>query len=108
MAEYIGREAFLEDAETRYCLPCKGAGKDYNGVRCRACWVNDMMGEVDDAPAADVVPVVHGRFVHTGPRFAGGVDWWHCSNCVGLVSGAETQFDYCPWCGAKMDLGERK
>ena len=59
MTEYIDREAFLKDAEIRYCLPCKGAGKDYNGVKCRACWVNDMMGEVDDAPAADVAPVVH-------------------------------------------------
>lgn len=58
MSEYIDREAFLKDAETRYCLPCKGAGKDYNGVRCRACWVDDMMGDVDDAPSADVAPVV--------------------------------------------------
>ena len=66
MSEYIDREAFLKDAEIRYCLPCKGAGKDYNGVRCRACWVDDMMGEVDDAPAADVAPVVHGRKIEDG------------------------------------------
>lgn len=54
-------------------------------------------------PSADVVPVVHGRFVHDGPRFAGGVDWWHCSNCGGLASGVDTRFDYCPKCGARMD-----
>lgn len=58
-----------------------------------------------DIPYVDVVPVVHGRFVHDGPRFAGGVDWWHCSNCGRLASGVETRFDYCPWCGAKMDGG---
>ena len=58
-----------------------------------------------DIPYTDVVPVVHGRFVHDGPRFAGGVDWWHCSNCGRLASGVETRFDYCPWCGAKMDGG---
>lgn len=52
---------------------------------------------------ADVAPVVHGHFVHDGPRFAHGVDWWHCSNCGGLASGVETRFDYCPWCGARMD-----
>jgi hypothetical protein len=52
---------------------------------------------------SDVVPVVHGRFVHDGPRFAGGVDWWHCSNCGGLASGVETRFVYCPKCGARMD-----
>ena len=57
-------------------------------------------------PAADVAPVVHGRFVHDGPRFAGGVDWWHCSNCGRLASGVETRFDYCPWCGARMGDNE--
>lgn len=54
-------------------------------------------------PAADVAPVVHGYFVHDGPRSAHGVDWWHCSNCGRLASGVETHFDYCPWCGARMD-----
>ena len=54
MAEYIEREAFLKDIEERYCLPCKEAVKDYNVCRCRACWVDDMCGEVIDAPTADV------------------------------------------------------
>ena len=103
MAEYIEREAFLENIEERYCTPCKAEGRDHHGCMCRACWVDDMCGEVIDAPAADVAPVVHGRFVHDGPRFAGGVDWWHCSNCGSLVSGVETRFDYCPHCGARMD-----
>lgn len=58
MAEYIERGAFLKDIEERYCLPCKAAGKDHNGCKCRACWVDDMCGEVIDAPAADVAPVV--------------------------------------------------
>lgn len=58
MAEHIEREAFLKDIEERYCLPCKEAGKDHNGCKCRACWVDDMCGEVIDAPAADVAPVV--------------------------------------------------
>lgn len=57
-------------------------------------------------PYADVVPVVHGHFVHDGRRFAGGVDWWHCSNCGRLASGVEIRFDYCPNCGAKMDGGD--
>ena len=54
MAEYIEREAFLKEIEERYCLPCKEAGKDHSGCKCRACWVDDMRGEVIDAPAADV------------------------------------------------------
>lgn len=58
MAEYIEHKAFLKDIEKRYCLPCKEAGKDHNGCMCRACWVDDMCGDVIDAPAADVAPVV--------------------------------------------------
>lgn len=58
-----------------------------------------------NAPAADVAPVVHAQFIHIGPRFAGGVDWWNCSICGSLVSGVETKFSYCPHCGAKMDGG---
>lgn len=55
MAEYIERETFLKDIEERYCLPCKDAGRDHNGCKCRACWVDDMRGEViDSEPAADV------------------------------------------------------
>ena len=54
----------------------------------------------------EVVPVVHGHFIHDGPRFTGGVDWWHCSNCGKLASGIEIFFDYCPFCGAKMDEKE--
>ena len=54
MDEYIERETFLKDVEERYCLPCKEAGRDHNGCKCSACWVDDMRGEVIDAPAADV------------------------------------------------------
>lgn len=57
--EYIEREAFLADLTKRYCEPCEAEGKDHDHVRCRACWVDDMMGEIGDAPfAADVVEVV--------------------------------------------------
>lgn len=60
---------------------------------------------IEIIPAADVAPVVHGHFVHDGPRFAGGVDWWHCSSCGKLAAGVETRFNYCPRCGARMDGG---
>lgn len=98
MAEYIEREAvekFIEDGLNNQDV-AKRFGHD----------AIEIMAEVHYMPAADVVPVVHGRFVHDGPRFAGGVDWWHCSSCGRLVSGVETRFDYCPHCGAKMDGGD--
>lgn len=72
MADYISREAFIADCEGRYCAPCKEQGKDANGVRCRACWVDDMLSEVLDAPAADVEPVRHGRWEgHSHSRYCG-------------------------------------
>lgn len=98
MAEYIERNAM------QTALQRKKAGAA-NG-RYTEGW-NDCMMRVKSMvscfPAADVAPVVHGHFVHDGPRFAGGVDWWHCSNCGRLATGVETRFAYCPWCGARMD-----
>ena len=58
MPEYIDREAFKKSVEERYCKPCKAEGKDHNGCRCRACWVDDMLDEVDCFQPSDVVPVV--------------------------------------------------
>lgn len=53
--------------------------------------------------AADVAPVVHGRWIHFGG------DEWGCSAC-GFVITTEGSWDkptkkYCEDCGAKMDGG---
>ena len=100
MDEYIDREAFKKSVEERYCLPCKEVGKDYNGCRCRACWVDDMLDEVDCfRPAADVAPVVHGRWIYKGDS-----DMWVCSRCGRGVNADPEGIDlYCYHCGAKMD-----
>ena len=82
MAEYIEREAAIESLHVA---------------------LDSAINALRNAPSVDVAPVMHGHFVHDGPRFAHGVDWWHCSNCGRLASGVETRFDYCPWCGARMD-----
>lgn len=55
-----------------------------------------------DAPAADVAPVVHGRWIDNGipeSTLCG------CSAC-GFTCGAYT-FSYCPNCGARMDASEK-
>ena len=100
MAEYIEREAFLKDAETRYCMPCRRAGKDYNGLNCRACWVDDMMGDVDDAPAADVAPVRHGRWIEQ-EKYNFGI-MYDCSLCGDRILDNGHSWNYCPNCGADM------
>lgn len=105
MAEYIKRETFLKDIEERYCLPCKEAGKDHNGCMCRACWVDDMRGEVIDAPAADVAPVVNGRW--RALRKYDARRTYRCSVCGRTIrlSLAIDINEYAPYCncGAKMD-----
>lgn len=58
MDEYIDRGTFKESVEERYCKPCKEEGKDHDGCWCRACWVDDMLDEVDCFQPADVAPVV--------------------------------------------------
>ena len=62
-----------------------------------------MLRWIRKQPTADAVPVVHGHFVHDGQLYVGGLDWFHCSSCGRLAAGAEARFDYCPWCGARMD-----
>ena len=98
MTEYIEREAILDLLKNKYQDMSAMPASYYNGFQYALKTIEKIK------PADDVSPVVHGRFVHDGPRFAGGVDWWHCSSCGRLVSGVETRFDYCPHCGCKMDL----
>ncbi len=53
-------------------------------------------------PAADVVPVVHGRWIDNG---ASGYKWsFICSRC-GYVDGYPftDRYNFCPDCGARMD-----
>lgn len=103
MAEYIERkklEEAFDNADPDVCESDLDGHSDWGFGR------ENVRDVIRGVPAADVAPVVHGHFVHDGTRFAGGVDWWHCSNCGGLLSGVETQFEYCPHCGAKMDGGD--
>lgn len=95
MAEYIEREATIKRIKEVYCAGCNS----YNGVRCRACGTGDAIDMIEDAPAADVAPVVHGAWQVTD-RFKA------CSVC-GYAFARLLPDKYCPHCGAKMD-GERK
>ena len=101
MAEYIDKEAFKKSVEERYCKPCKAEGKDHNGWWCRACWVDDMLDEVECFQPADVATVVHGRWMPFHSEAAGDIQY--CSACE---IGFDAKMAYCPHCGAKMDGGE--
>lgn len=78
------------------------------GAVMAAKWVDGSDGAmameiVASPPAADVAPVMHGRWAHLGG------DEWCCSVC-GFVLTTEGSWDkptkkYCEDCGAKMDGG---
>lgn len=61
-----------------------------------------VLREVSDAPAADVAPVVHGRWnVIEGRRLDNAI----CSNCGRRFQAYYEAYSFCPNCGAKMDGG---
>ena len=88
MSEYIDREA-AEDAVGEAYL------KGLNPLR-----------ELRDVPAADVVPVVHGRWEYNPPTIntygqlkCSICNWWTLDPSV------DRSYSYCPNCGARMDGG---
>ena len=91
MSEYIDREA-AEDA----------AGEAYlKGL--------NPLWELRDVPTADVVPVVHGKWIR--PHWKNSDYCCDCSECDGEAMHREYQWNkkgiypICPNCGAKMDGG---
>ena len=90
MAEYIDREAVLTKIHqyTRHHWPT----------------VSYVESIIKEQPAADVAPVVHGRWIEYPVAH-----YYKCSECrytvpyrkAALMSG-KRQYNYCPSCGAKM------
>ena len=66
MAEYIERGKFLEEERKQYCADCdrrKGIKRGkmqivyaVGDAPCRACGIDDVLTDVEDFPAALVVP----------------------------------------------------
>lgn len=50
----IDADATLEDIKRAYCAGCE----NYNGLRCRACHLDDAMGLIDDAPTVCVASML--------------------------------------------------
>ena len=46
----IDADAFEADVKERYCKCCD----DLSGMKCKVCWVEDMLDEIDNAPEAEV------------------------------------------------------
>ena len=99
---YIDKELFKQDIKMRYCNNCARP----NEIKCRACHVDDMLGEIEDAPTADVVEVKHGEWLENikvistvGMTDIKALVGYRCSVCGREEVAKEP---YCN-CGAKMD-----
>nr|DAG79824.1 MAG TPA: DNA-directed RNA polymerase subunit [Caudoviricetes sp.] len=94
MTEYIEREAMLREVERRERLM----------VGNKTISVGALKQFIENRPAADVSPVVHGRWLHEETE--GGFHSWRCSQCGrGMNDNPEGIDLYCYHCGAKMDGG---
>lgn len=100
MADYIRREDALRAVQRQ-----RGA----NRSPAQNEMLNRVKADISRAPAADVTPVVHGKWVHSRyDRSSGQFDVVKCSRC-GLEAYAMAYHvrdgNYCPKCGARMDGG---
>lgn len=73
-------------------------------------FVRRVLNDRNLIPAADVVPVVHGRWDDSGRyTFPGGGTAVRCTECGCALTVSEyhlNNWNYCPVCGAKMDGGD--
>ena len=103
MTEYIEREAISEEIRKYYYKnpPNFSYGEGFDRGLDRA------QRAILDAPAADVAPVRHAKWVYNHCTACGmmpmGDEMWKNYDCEPPLF--ERFMDYCPSCGAKMDGG---
>lgn len=88
MAEYIDKGRIIDFFKDTY-----GGGNEEN----TCIWYQDVIRDIDETPADDVAPVVHGEW-----SFDTGIAT--CSKCGCGFNLLPVFTHYCPNCGAKMDL----
>lgn len=110
MAEYIAKEAAIKAAEHAYhewnlAMAAADGKREINLVYKRQELCKAVEAVFDIVPAADVAPVVHGRWEWLGPNRL-------VADCMcGTCSACKVRSKYivnpmlCPNCGARMDGG---
>ena len=97
MTKYIELEALKNRFAKRLVWLKKDIHDEYSLGLYDGCEYDTKL--IDEIPAADVAPVVHGRWIMHDDEFG--------LTCECSVCHIETMGDgnYCPNCGAKMDGG---
>ena len=111
MAGYIERDSvfnMIGEHQKSFC-PLRLWGRRFsNDKNAYDAW-QVVLDEIDSVPAADVAPVVHGRWIswEEAGNFIPSPDRYECSVChyaeQRLCNGDDMLSLYCPNCGAKMD-----
>ena len=101
MAEYIEREAISEEIRKYYYKnpPNSSYGEGFDRGLDKA------QRAILDAPAADVAPVRHGRWVSVPHKLARVCSVCNRDEPYKFADIDADVYDYCPSCGAKMDGG---
>lgn len=68
MPRHINADALTKRIDDELCKPCRDEKQDYNGVRCRACQVDDMLILIDSEPTADVREVMASAWIPVTER----------------------------------------
>lgn len=108
MAEYIKLEDAIREIEQINPVDY-GAMWDYEAHHWAGECLRDCKEAIDSIPAADVAPVVHGRWIR--PHWKNNNYCCDCSECGGEAMHRDYQWNkngvypICPNCGAKMDGG---
>ena len=82
--------------------------QELNLVESSGMWgwsKEQLYDEMQDVPSADVAPVVHGTWFL---RHIGHGHYWECSVCHATPIYVTNNTNYCPNCGAKMDVEQEE
>ena len=97
MTKYIELEALKNRFAKRLVWLKKDIHDEYSLGLYDGCEYDTKL--IDEIPAADVAPVVHGRWL---PQVVLGQKAWDCSECKTL---GNPHWKWCPVCGAMMHGG---
>ena len=97
----IDANNLIEEIREERCYNCR----NFKDMKCDYCGTADYIYMIEDMPAVEAKPVVHGRWIDKE-------EYAVCTECGGRSG---TQYDgvepiplmtqFCPNCGAKMDGG---
>ena len=96
---FIDANNLIEEIREERCYNCR----NFKDMKCDYCGTADYIYMIEDMPAADVAPVVHGQWEEASD--GDGIVCPFCRTDFCTIIYDTEYFNYCPNCGAKMDGG---